>query len=97
MHLSPQRRKPGHQRTWRAITFRSLPPYARTRESPTLRLRLTAACDVSFPLRVGFDEHPLMPHVVRSVVWMSVRDGQMTGSPALGDTGPTARLAFTVS
>jgi len=23
-------------------------------------LRLSAACDVSFPLRVGFDEHPLI-------------------------------------
>ena len=44
MHRSPQRRKPGHQRTWRGITFRSLPPYARTRESRTLRLRHTAAC-----------------------------------------------------
>jgi len=38
MHLSPQRRKPGHQRTWRAITFRSLPP--RTAPwRPSVRIR----------------------------------------------------------
>src|SRR5450759_1372998 len=37
------------------------------RDPPAREVSLTAACDVSFPLRVGFDEHPLMPHFARSL------------------------------
>jgi len=43
----------GRAKSPRAATGRSAP------DAPTPSVR-HSACDVSFPLRVGFDEHPLM-------------------------------------
>ena len=51
------------------------------RGMPALRL---SACDVSFPLRVGFDEHPLMLDGRVSLFG----EGSATGTALIQDTRP---------
>jgi hypothetical protein len=52
-----------------------VPRWRGRRSSPTKvdEVRPSAACDVSFPLRVGFDEHPLYRDVGEAIPVPSLR------------------------